>query len=493
MLKTKPVEIILTLSHGEIKELTAFVRSPYFNTNKNLAKFFEVIKKNLKKVQADKFTEEDAYTEIFPGKEYNYGIMKNLVSGLASVCEEFLIMNSVRTRRQNYIRSRVLLADEYDSRYLDQHHHKVINKTVRELDAQLMDNFYYSDRALVEEAKYFFHSSRSDDKSLEAAVYDETIYNVCDFYRKFSRSMWKIYNSMSNSNSAYEMDFIRILSSNINFRQLAESMKGINEKEYSYIILNTLLIKLLVDSDHIGSYFELKELLVRTIDRYENYEKFSILTKVISYCSRMFKSGHYDFMHESLDLRIMVMEKVRFNFEGQGAFNFHSYIETVLMICTERSTQEAEEFLNRHIDSVSADKAELCRSLCMAYICEARGENSKAIKFLVKTPHIDNDIKIWVKRLYISIYYNTNEFEAGLDAVNAFRGFIGGKDFTGYSRKRYTDYAKVMEKMIKIKCSPEQYSAGDLESLYNEVNLNNNILKRWQLEKIADLKKIIPA
>lgn len=491
MVKTKPIEILSTFSQEELKDFSAFIRSPYFNTNKNLIKLFDAVKSNLKKIIGGKFAEEEVFTIVFPGKEYNYGIMKNLVSELAASCEEFLLINSIRHKPENQVRGRVLVADEYDTRRLDKHFYKILDKTVQELDRQPVDNFYYSDRALTEEAKYFFHSSRSDDKALEAAIYNEVIYNLCDFYRKFSRSLWKIDINMANVNSTYEKDFIKMLGEKVDWDGLAAEMKGINEKAYKNILLNTLLIRLVVNPDDTDRYYELKKLLMETIGEYENYEKFSILTKVISYCSTVIKKGRHEFIGETVDIRIMMLENVRFNWDHLGPLNYHSFIETIHVYILERGAEGAEELLNKYINVVSADKQEQTRYFCMAYIEESQGNFDKAIEYAAKLEHSDTEIKIWIRRLYIFIYYGMGEFEAGFDSINAFRGFITGKDdITTETKKKVFEFLKVTEKMLKIKCSPEHYSKADIDELYHEASVNNYIIRRWLLERIHQLRDI---
>jgi hypothetical protein len=492
MYKTKPVEIISTFSTEEIKEFSAFVRSPYFNTNKNLIKLFDAVKNDLKKIQAGSITEENIFSALFPGKEYNYGIMKNLVSSLAVLCEEFLIINSVRNNEKNQLRKSLLLAEEYDNRLLDRYFYKRVNKMRADAEKELLGSDYYMNYALMEEAVYFFNSSRSDDKALEAAVYNEIVYNLCDFYRKFSRSMWKIDINMGNINSKYEKDFIKLLNGSINFEKLTEELKGIDEKAYNYIHLNTLLIKLLKREEDTAPFYELKALIEKTIDQYENYERFSIFTKLLSYCSSSYRLGRMEFMGESLEIRMLMIEKVRFNYKGQGPFNFHNFIETVMMIILEKNADIAEEFLNKYFHVVAAEWREVTFNLAMAYIHEARSENSMAIEFLAKTAHADTDIKAWIKKLYIRIYYNTGEFESGLDAVSAYKSFVKGKnEYNAHARKNYLAFAGIMEKMFKIKCSPEKFTANDVNVLYNDVESNNYISRQWQLEKIDELKQMV--
>ena len=488
MLKTKPAEIISTFSKDELKEMSAFVSSPYFNTNKNLVKLYELIRKNIDKIKEGKLSEEDIYKKLFKGKPYNYGIMKNLISGLAVLLDEFLKIHSYRNMPVNKTYSEIRLADQYDTRRLDKHYEKLINRTTAELERQAIDNYYYSDRAMTEESKYFFYSSRNDDRGLEDAIYDEMLYTLCDFYRRFSRNLWKIHINIDNVNSKFEKDFIELAGKYIDFEKLADELKGINKREYSYIKLNTYLLRLLIKPDDTSPYFELKKLVKETIENYENYERFSILTKVLSYCSTAHRAKVPGFMHESLEMRILLMEKVKFNNGGLGPFNFHYFTETIMMFLHEKNTAGAAEFLEKYGDTVGPVNREINYNLSKAYILEAEGKYREALALIAKARHNDTEINIRIRRLYFMLYYNMEEYEAGLDAVNAYRAYIkSNNDLTDILRQKYLTSAYFVEKVFKIKAMPEKYSAGDIEEIIADHNNRGWILSQWVSEKLGEL------
>lgn len=491
MQKTKPIEIISCFSADEMKEFSAFVRSPYFNTNKNLVKLFDIIKKELKKIVDGKLSEEDIFKLLFPGKQFNYGIMKNLISALAAVCEEFGTIHPLRTKPINQFRNKLVLADYYDNLRLDQHYDKVMRKIDFDFETMPIDNFHYANRSMAEEQKYFFFASRSDDRALENAIYNEMIYNLCNIYRMLSRNMWKIYINTDNVNSKFEKDFITLLNKHIRFQELADDMKGIDEKDYNYIQMNALLVKLLFSEEDTAPYYQLKKIVIDKIDNYENYERYSIFTKLISYCSTAYQVGHKDFIRESVEVRRLVMEKVKFNHQGLGPFSFHYFTETIMMYLQLGDINGAENFLSMFGDSVGEVNKEINYNLSMAYILEKKGLYERALGYLAKSWHSDTEINLRVRRLYFILYYNMNEFEAGLDAVNAFRSYIkGNDDIKDFFKERYITAAYYTEKVFKIRAMPEKFTRDDVKKLKDEHLKKNRILSQWLNEKFEELGKI---
>lgn len=489
MISSKPIEIINTLTPPELKEMSAFVKSPYFNSNKNLARLFEAIKKELKQLTVGgELSEESLFRKVFPGKTYNYGIMKNLLSALASLLEEFLLINAIRTKPINRFRNRILLADEYDTRRLDRYYDKTISKVSADIEKGPIDNYYYGDRVLAEESKYFFCSSRSDDKGLEDAIYNEMLYSICELYRRFSRGMWKIHINIDNVNSKYEKDIIAVLAKHIDFKNLAAEMEGLSPKDYNYIKLNELMIRLLIHGSEPAPYFELKKLINDSIESYENYERFSILTKALSYCSTAHRARIPGFMRESLEMRILMMEKVKFNTGGLGPFNFHYFTETIVIFLHEKDIDGAEEFLEKYADSVGKVNRDINYRLSKAFILEARGKYREALALLAGMWHKDTEINLRIRRLYFILYYNLGEFEAGLDAVNTYRAYIKSNDeLTDILRQKYLTAAFFIEKLFKAAAMPEKYSHQNIKDLIEDHDKRGWIMSQWINEKLQEL------
>lgn len=489
MISSKPIDIIKALTPSEMKEMSAFAKSPYFNSNKNLARLFETIRKELKRLNSGSgLNEESLFSKVFPGKVYNYGIMKNLLSALAALLEEFLVINAVRTKPINRFRNRIILADEYDTRRLDRYYDKTINKVTADIEKEPIDNYYYADRVLAEESKYFFCSSRSDDKGLEDAIYNEMLYNVCEFFRRFSRGMWKIHINVDNVNSKYEKDILAVLEKNINFKALAAEMEGLDAKDHNYLKLNELLIRLLVNGNDAAPYEELKKLIYESIESYENYERFSILTKAVSYCSTAHRARIPGFMRESLEMRILMMEKVKFNSGGLGPFNFHYFTETILIFLHEKDIDGADEFLEKYADSVGTVNRDINYRLSKAFIYEARGKYREALALIAGMWHKDTEINLRIRRLYFILYYNLSEFEAGLDAVNTYRAYIkSSEDLTDILRQKYLNAAYFLEKLFKAAAMPEKYSQQDIRDLIEDHNKRGWIMSQWIGEKLQEL------
>jgi hypothetical protein len=492
MNRSKILEIINTFSADEMKAMSVFVKSPYFNTNKNLVKLYETIKKDLPHIKTGKVSEQEIFGKVFPGKPFNYGIMKNLTSAMSGLLEQFLLFNNIKNNPEKKFDNDLTLAREYDTRFLDSYFVRHMKKLRDEMNTAPVNADHYRNYTALEEQEYFFYSSRSDDVSLQNAVYYELVYSIADFFRKFSRSLWKVQINKGNINTQYNINFIRLLADNVNFQGMLEGMKQTDEKTYTNIKINMLLIKLLTDRFNTENYFEIKKLFIERNGMFENYEKFSIISKIISYCSVMFEEGMTGFLPESLVLQKLMLENVRFRYKGLGPYNFHNFVELAYKFIHVEQTEEAENLVKRYIGWLEDDKKQLAHDLIMALISIERNRSEAAIEYIKKIKPQDTFVKMFVRKIYIEAYYELGSYEQGFDMIASFKTFVREKnDLNDYTKNTHLNSLRIFEKLYKIKCSPEKYTIGDVNRLEKEIAENNFVNRKWQLGKIRVLKEIM--
>jgi hypothetical protein len=112
MHKSKFIDIVKTFSRDELKQFKDFVNSPYHNSNKNVIKIYDIIRKHVPEFSSAFLEKENLFRAIYPGKKYNDTVMRILSSDLLSLAEEFLILN----RSQNFRLRLLTLLEELRDR-----------------------------------------------------------------------------------------------------------------------------------------------------------------------------------------------------------------------------------------------------------------------------------------------------------------------------------------------------------------------------------------
>ena len=194
-------------------------------------------------------------------------------------------------------------------------------------------------------------------------------------------------------------------------------------------------------------------------------------------------------MRESIEIKKLMMKKVRFNEDGLGAFNYVAFIETVRAFLYLDETKQAENFTKNFTHWLEEDKKDLAFHLSMAYIEEAKGNYEDVINCLTLLQRLDHDTMISIRYIYLRLYYSMDHFEPGLSLVNSFRNYLKeARELDSPSKKRHLETLKIFEKLLKIKCTPEKYTMFDLDQLKNTINSEIVLGAPWLLQKADELK-----
>ncbi len=91
--------LLKALSDDELKRFEKFLDSPYHNTIANVRKLFRELRKHAPEFSGESFSRENIWKCTFPGKEFNYGVLKNLLHELTVLCQKFLVAESVEVNK----------------------------------------------------------------------------------------------------------------------------------------------------------------------------------------------------------------------------------------------------------------------------------------------------------------------------------------------------------------------------------------------------------
>jgi hypothetical protein len=83
-------------------------------------------------------------------------------------------------------------------------------------------------------------------------------------------------------------------------------------------------------------------------------------------------------------------------------------------------------------------------------------------------------------------------YESGFSLISSFRNFIKeavhlNEDY----KKNQLKTLNVFEKLYKIKCTPEKYSAFDVDNMIKTIEKEFVLGAPWLLQKAGDLKSLV--
>ncbi|MCY7363228.1 MAG: hypothetical protein LH629_14355, partial [Ignavibacteria bacterium] len=153
MLKSSLLEIIRTFTPKELINFEDFVNSPFFNKNKNVINLFIEIKKYAPEFNSKNMDKEIVWNKLFSEKDYNYGIMKNIIHDLNKIAIKFLGVENITLKKFEFDLN---ILDQYQSRALFNFYEKKIQECESEFNGNEIDTDYYHNRFILGTKKISF-------------------------------------------------------------------------------------------------------------------------------------------------------------------------------------------------------------------------------------------------------------------------------------------------------------------------------------------------
>ncbi|MEO8446889.1 MAG: hypothetical protein ABI528_05305, partial [bacterium] len=145
------INLLSTFSKEEMKRFGLFVNSPFYNREKILIKFVSVLIKNHPEFGVEEMQKKKIYASILPGKAYNDALMRNTVSDMLKLAEEFLKV--IRVNKDAFYSSYNLMKE-----LTDRKQKTLFSMNFRKAKAVLessgvLDEIYYQNSFLLEDEK----------------------------------------------------------------------------------------------------------------------------------------------------------------------------------------------------------------------------------------------------------------------------------------------------------------------------------------------------
>ncbi|MBK9331651.1 MAG: hypothetical protein IPM96_04400 [Ignavibacteria bacterium] len=210
MLNSNLLEILRTFDKQQIKKFGTFLISPYHNRNSNVVKLFNSLKTFYPEFQNTKLEREMLWKRVFPDREYQYGVMKNLIFELQKLSEKFLSFEKFSSNELKYA---FFLLDALLEKNLISLFSKYAGHFKSQLNRSKIDLDYFYYRYLIEsrELNHLFLSEnniRGEVNSISRPNESLLIFFFLNFFNSN-------YNSLHDSvlyNSPYDRRYLNSVS-----------------------------------------------------------------------------------------------------------------------------------------------------------------------------------------------------------------------------------------------------------------------------------------
>ncbi len=481
MLKSSLFEIIRTFSRQELTKFEDFVRSPYFNKKENVVKLFLEIRKYAPELTDQNLEKERVWMSIFPGKEYNYGIMKNLIHDLTGLSEKFILLEqySADTFRCDYdlieaANNRNI--QKFTSGKIDQFEKRVKSEidpnkyNIIEDLLYITTNYYYAKSSFIHE--YNLKHARED--SLRLASDHLLYYFLINSFKLIHNTIaHEVQGNRPVGTTLLETFFLKLDEHSI-LEDLLQNENQDRDKLTKIVTCFYLMYKALTSGGDLAAYEKFKSYLRENIELFSSFELQNLNNCRIT-CAINLKVPRNE-ANESLEWHKFLTENNLF-LQRNGLITSSVMINVINDSVKLNDTVFAEDFLSRYAGKLPSESRENIYNYCRAVIHFSRKEFGKSLQCLSKISDEKLIRKYFLKQLYLKIYYELNDYESFVYAFDTFAHFKKRNKLSNEARARkFNSFGNNIRRLFKLRNSYNEFEAAKLrEEAGNQIWFNEKL------------------
>ncbi len=470
MINNKFIQLILSLSSFEKKQLLLFFQSPFYNKKNEYIACLEFFLDMTSQSQySTDLTKQKTWAYVFPKKPFSDLKFRRLLSDMYKLAEEFM---KAYHFKQHIIKGQSALLHEYNERSLNKLTPQVISNTKKEYERYAhRDSLFYQEQYYteVEINKHLQQESqRSGNNNLKQAT------RALDTF--FILNKLKLYCEYINYQKVISLKYDIFLIDEILLHLKQVSHSHIPAIEIYYNILLTL-----TDPDDRKHFDLLKKLLVAHINLFELSEQRIMYGYAQNYCIRMVNKGDVIFLKELFDIFKEVLDKkVILNKGTISPWDYKNITSTGLRL-------QEYDWVSSFIADYKAKLPELFRQNAYTYNWARYNfyvkNYDEVMKQLQNVTYEDVFYNLDSKAMLLKTYYELGESEALSSLLSSFKIFLHrNKLVSEHHRTNYVNFMIILKRLYF-----KTRGKAQLNRIKDELKNTHHIADaNWLMEKIKE-------
>lgn len=480
MQKTYLIEILSKLSSKQMRELSEFIRSPFFNKNESAEKLFEYLRFHHPDFRTEKIEKEMIYSKLFSPAEYNDSFMRMIIFKLTELTEQYLAYSDMK---QDGNSENMHLVNALLELGIEKGAQKIINNTEKSLvSSKIQNGKFFEERYELDKFKHIIYSRSYravtvKDKPGENLLDESnnlTAYYLINVLRRYRYLL----NKRFSVNSDFKLEFLPYI---LRFLE--------NEgKNYLKIRLVSILYKqilALTDSSNEDIIFELKNELTDESILIDETERREGLTVVANLSIEKGYSGKEEFYKLILEADKYLISKNLYNRVKGGFFENEMFMNIVTLALRLGDIEYTKQFIEENYSRLDPESSLNLYNYTYSKLFFKLKEFEKARSYISKVNHSDLHIKINARITSIMIQYELGNIEEVFTEIDNFRKYIQkDKLLSGSHKKISSNFVKYVSAVSKARYSA-RVNLGQLKKDIEECDMVSN--RVWLGEKVKEL------
>lgn len=472
------IDLLTAFSKKELRGLTQFVESQYFNTDPYLAAFLNALKNEV--IHKDNFDTDKqvvfyrmAFPERPPVDELNMKEKRQLnikMVNLLRITEDFLRQIALKEHPVYY--DELLYKKLFEKKLFSLLDRRIKRgRRIQQGDPKGID--YYENRLKAEELAVslsFYNWRFSILDSLEEVNKNLDIYYIV---KKLNVELNFMFYSQYIDNKTYDLS-------------LFETIKPLilEYKEYPIVKIYQIANDLLKIGD-IETYDSFFEILKVSKDIIEGRFLYVL---AINFCTQQIRLGNLDYNRKLFELYILMDERNLVVHDDN--LHINQLRNMVITCCKSKEYGRAEQFIEKYTPFIPTLNRESLYSFNLGYIAFSKAQYRKAIQHFTQSENVDVNFNLLNRSMLLKSYYELDsEYnEDTLRRIILTVTYIRKrKTIIPTDIKSYDIFIDILGELYQIRHSVSEKSLEKLEDKLNNTELVYD--KKWLSEKIEELKK----
>jgi len=454
-----------TLSKKEVRQLKKLVRSPFFVIRTNVGRLFEYLEKFYLKDKPFP-SKEVIFKNVYPEREYNYGLLRGTMSDLFELIEEYLL---IKKRRDGKLLTRHLLAEIYRERKLSKAYHSVVKKTTSILEDQPLRNEFYYQQLLdfqIEEMNFQDHNKRTTD--FKFGEMSETM-DVLYLVQKLKHTCRQF-----THNLVYKKDY--------DYGLLPLLLKEVEQERYlkiPAIAVYYFCYKFLSNPDDEIYFEKFKAVFFPNKTQFDIQELRGLYKMAINFCIRKLNKGGKKIGVEISALYKDGLEAGYFFENGiLSRFTFNNIVAAGIVT---EDFKWIEKFIETYSEKLAIGYRDSTVSFNLARLEFTRKNYGAAMLHLQKTEQKDIVDNLIAKSILMKIYYELEEYDSLFSHLDNFLIYIRRREVSDFHRKNFKNNIRFIKKLVALPPGKKLK-----QELIQEIKMQEVLSEKpWLLEKLA--------
>ena len=483
MVNSKFIDIIKTFSQAELKQFRDFLRSPFHNTNKNVIKLFEILRKCANEYNSPQLKKENLFKKLYPGKKYNDVVMRILISDSLRLSEEFLAYSRFISEPME---EKILLLKQFSERNLNSLFDTTLRRSELKLSgSNISSELYFLNNMFIERQKTE-HNIKLDKQRLNGESLLKTGEYLVSF---FLLSLINITHDLNVHKDLYnlkiEFNIVDKFIDSFNMQGFMDSLdrSGFKYKNILKIYYFMLMADLHIENDDYYKAF--RKIFIDNVNLFSVEEKHELYLKLESIIIQKIERGNKEFYNNLFEIYNELIKDKIYKTQKDSYMRLEMFRNVVFTAMAVNKMDWVEKFILEHINELSPEFRNNMLNHSLAYVCFVRKEFEKSLEYIAK---VNFDLfvqKADAKIMMLEIYYELNKFEGAYSLMDSFFKFVQkNRNLSELFRKRYLEFLKIYKLLLSRKSGTAAVPIDEIE--LEALNSKQALSKSWILEKIKE-------